>query len=196
MLGVVRLQPQLSKVRFSGPAWACVLVCAACGGTSERVGRSQGVPDGHSTIEPDAATTAISDEPPRAAPEAELDETDDPELFDDPGCPQAPEPIEERTCDPFAETSSCPFDWDCFPYVDYPIDPCASEVYGTRCEPSGTGVQGDPCETAPCAAGYLCVASGQGTVCARLCELPAGANSCPAGLICGSVDIKGYGVCF
>lgn len=167
----------------------------ACGGSAESIGRSRGVPDGLAgeTSDGDAAAPAPS-VPGTALPEP--GPAGKPSPFDDPGCPEASEAVDARTCDPFAEENSCPLGWDCFPYVEYPTDPCGSEVYGTRCEPSGTGAQGDPCEAAPCARGYLCVASGQGTVCAQLCDLPAGDHSCPAGLICGSVDIKGYGVCF
>jgi hypothetical protein len=99
------------------------------------------------------------------------------------------------SCDPFGSADQCDFGWACFPYVAYPSTDCEPERFGTRCEPAGEGTQGTPCEATPCAAGYLCIASGQGTVCAQLCELP-GQSMCAPGLICGSVDIKGYGVCF
>ncbi len=174
------------------PVWL-PLLAMACGGSSEKVSRTEGVPDGHDAPE---AELPAQDEAPRKAP-PDPDVVDDEELavFDDPGCPDESEPIEARTCDPIVRTGECPTGWDCFPYVDYPQTSCGSEVYGTRCEPAGTAVQGDSCEGVPCAGGFLCVATGQGTQCAQLCELP-GDNSCPPGLICGSVDIKGFGVCF
>jgi hypothetical protein len=122
-------------------------------------------------------------------------EGEDLEVFDDPGCPEKIEPLVEETCSPFDSAGTCIGDWGCYPYVDYPSSPCEPERFGTRCEPAGSGVQGDDCRAEGCAPGFLCVASGQGTLCAELCPLP-GPNTCAAGLICGSVDIQGFGVCF
>ncbi len=152
------------------------------------------MPDGHSPAA--EVATDIEEEVLREAPPDPDAQEEDQPVFDDPGCPEMVEAIEDRTCDPLAGESSCPFGWECFPYVEYPETRCSAEVYGTRCEPAGLGVQGDACDLTPCAGGFLCVATSQGSLCAQLCELPGDGDNCPRGLICGSVDIKGYGVCF
>jgi hypothetical protein len=176
---------------------ASVVAAAACGSTAERETRSSGVPDGYTTSSPSSVGAAPLPSPgevrerPALPPEAaaELD------VFDDPGCPRVVEPIEQHDCDPLLPTQGCNSGRECFPYVDYPSGPCEPEIFGSRCELPGPGVQGDWCDFVGCRGGFLCVASGRGTVCAQLCALP-GENTCAPGLICGSVDIKGYGVCF
>jgi hypothetical protein len=116
------------------------------------------------------------------------------EVFDDPGCPEVSKPEPTLDCDPWS-TGECPDGYACSPYVDYPDEPCETEHYGTGCRVAGAGVQGDSCVIDDCAAGFLCIASGQGTVCAQLC-LPDGSAKCAPGFICGTVDLDGYGVCF
>jgi hypothetical protein len=115
--------------------------------------------------------------------------------FDDPGCPEIAEPEDDFQCDPLKGSDECGDGFGCYPYVDYPSEPCEAEQFGSICALAGTGEQGDPCLDQDCSAGFLCVASGQGTVCAQLCRAP-GPNTCPNGLLCGSVDVKGFGVCF
>jgi hypothetical protein len=140
----------------------------------------------------DGGETAVTlDEPEMARPPEE----ESVEVFDDPGCPEQPAPVRSVECDPLAEVPGCPAGTGCAPFVEYPNAACAAEAYGTRCTTVGTGRQGDPCSSSRCAEGFLCVATGRGTQCAQLCALP-GANTCPAGLVCGNVDIEGYGSCF
>jgi hypothetical protein len=132
--------------------------------------------------------------------------------FADPGCPEVPPPAQVNDCNPFIIDSTgemsdplapgappessfaCQQGEACIPFVDYPNAPCEPETFGTKCVPAGTAGQGMPCDEG-CAAGFLCVATGLGTRCAQLCPLP-GENACPSGLLCGAVDIEGYGVCF
>lgn len=179
---------------------------AGCGGTSESgTERSGGVPNGRADNQVDAGLPpdpdATVNKPPRvpppqiASPRGTQRPPDEPTPFEDPGCPAVPAPVEDRQCDPLALDSGCEIGFGCFPYVDYPTDPCAPEIFGTRCRAQGTGTQGQECAMGGCAEGYLCVATGQGTQCARLCKFP-GQGQCDPGLVCGSVDIQGFGVCF
>ncbi len=180
---------------FALSTW--VLLTNACGGNADSFSRSSGRnldagPSETITQSPEP-NTSVADSTTRPRPSSPDEE--DLEIFDDPGCPETVEPVVVDTCSPFETESSCFGDWSCFPYVEYPSAPCEPERFGTRCEPTGPGRQGDDCRVESCGAGFLCVASGQGTVCAELCALP-GPNTCAPGLICGSVDIRGYGVCF
>lgn len=142
---------------------------------------------------PDAGTGAETT--PTTA--ASIDEVGD--LYEEQHCPDAVQRVEKIECDPLAETdpersSDCPEFEGCYPYVHYPSAPCEPETFGTRCDLAGTGLQGDGCNDIRCAPGFLCVVTGRGMECAELCPLP-GVNSCADGLICGSLDIDGFGVC-
>ncbi|MEO8177473.1 MAG: hypothetical protein ABI895_01445 [Deltaproteobacteria bacterium] len=84
----------------------------------------------------------------------------------------------------------------CFPFVRYPTGPCEVEQYGTTCLPSGPGTQGAPCAREGCAAEHICISTGRGTQCARLCSFAEGAaNVCAPGLLCLPIDIEGFGGC-
>lgn len=113
----------------------------------------------------------------------------------DPGCPDAPAPEPVRECDPFSVPTGCSFGDACYPFVSYPSGVCEQETFGTFCLPPGTGQQGDPCSGEPCAAGFVCVVSGQGNQCVQLCPLQ-GEDGCPPGLFCVPVDVEGFGACF
>ena len=78
--------------------------------------------------------------------------------------------------------------------MQYPSGPCQQEQYGTLCEPVGAGHQGTPCGGGDCAAGFVCVLTGAGNQCVRLCHL-SGASDCPSGLVCEAIDSDGYGGC-
>jgi hypothetical protein len=114
----------------------------------------------------------------------------------DPGCPDAPPPIQDFSCDPYNQgNGDCGPGEGCYIYVDYPDEPCGQEVYGALCIPSGPGVQGDSCTGAQaCAAGYCCVVTGSGTQCVKLCPLE-GEDDCPPGLVCEPIDVEGFGGC-
>jgi hypothetical protein len=138
----------------------------------------------------DPSTSAATTGP--TAPAPSVDEVGDP--FEEQGCPEAVQRIESTECDPLGGQSQCGVDEGCYPYVEYPSSRCEPETFGTRCDVSGPGFQGDPCSNQRCAHGFLCVVTGRGTECASLCRMP-GPNTCPDGLICGSLDIDGFGVC-
>jgi hypothetical protein len=97
----------------------------------------------------------------------------------DPGCPDSAPPPPIKECDPFGP-NTCPTGEGCYPFVQYPTKPCDHEVFGAVCAPVGTGKQGDACGATNCAAGFVCVVTGQGTECVQLCDL-FGAAKCPPG---------------
>lgn len=114
--------------------------------------------------------------------------------FNEQQCPDEVQRIESVECDPLGEQSQCGLGEGCYPYVHYPSSRCEPETFGTRCDTSGAGMQGERCAGERCAHGFLCVVTGRGTECAQLCRMP-GPNTCPDGFICGSLDIDGFGVC-
>ncbi|HET7545912.1 MAG TPA: hypothetical protein VFK05_38855 [Polyangiaceae bacterium] len=120
------------------------------------------------------------------------------DVYVDPGCPDVGAPVHINECDPFATVSTCQFGEGCFPFVDHPFGAgCGAQSFGTVCRPSGTGQQGDSCGSAgeSCAAGFVCVVGSQpGKHCVKLCRM-GGEKVCPAGLICGELDVEGFGVC-
>jgi hypothetical protein len=76
----------------------------------------------------------------------------------------------------------------------YPNGPCEVESFGTVCAPAGSGTQGDSCARNGCAADHICVSTGRGTRCVRLCDF-ADNNECAPGLLCLPIDIEGFGGC-
>jgi hypothetical protein len=179
-------------MRCAGLALVGGLSLVTCGGDAGSIldRRSADLPQ-PGTATPDAgAGSDAAPEPPskRDPPE--------PPPFIDPGCPPASElpPIDE--CDPLAAVSGCSEGESCFPYVDYPSGPCEVERYGTTCLPAGPGTQGDSCASQACAADHICVSTGRGTQCARLCGLASDApRVCAPGLLCLPIDIEGFGGC-
>jgi hypothetical protein len=114
----------------------------------------------------------------------------------DPGCPSNPPPIEDFSCNPHDQLNSGCFPGEgCYIYVQYPSEPCGQEIYGAFCAPAGFGVQGDPCGGGlDCAAGFVCVVTGSGNQCVKLCPLQ-GDDKCPPGLVCEPIDVEGFGGC-
>jgi hypothetical protein len=114
--------------------------------------------------------------------------------FVDPGCPDKPPPILDFQCDAYNQNNGdCPPGDGCYISVDYPDEPCQQEVYSTFCMPAGLGQQGDSCNQG-CAAGHVCVVTGSGTQCVKLCPLK-GNDDCPPGLVCEPIDVEGFGGC-
>jgi hypothetical protein len=116
----------------------------------------------------------------------------------DPGCPDAGPPTQVDECDPFAVVTTCPNGQGCFPFVDHPFgEGCGAQSFGTVCLAAGTGHQGADCGdgTDGCASGFVCVVGSQpGKHCVQLCRMSE-PDSCPRGMICGELDVEGYGVC-
>lgn len=183
-----------------GLALVCVQASASFGcSDAASFGTQRGQPNGESagpalsgevsqeaTADGDAGTSTTSP----AAPT--VDELGD--RFNEQECPDEVQRIESTECDPLGGQSQCGLGQGCYPYVHYPSSRCDPETFGTRCDTSGAGVQGERCAGERCAHGFLCVVTGRGTECAELCRMP-GPNTCPDGFICGSLDIDGFGVC-
>ena len=113
--------------------------------------------------------------------------------YTDPTCAPAVKVQGVRECDVFTDQANCGAGSKCAPYVTYAMD-CQTEEIGTRCVGAGTGVQGDDCANDVCAPGFVCVSSGVGLECARLCR-NSQIDDCPPGLICGELDVDGFFVC-
>jgi len=114
------------------------------------------------------------------------------------GCQPEDLPPPEIECDPFT-AGSCASGLGCYPFVDHPEGSgCEQQRYGTICLPAGQGTQGQLCgedSSDWCAPGFVCVVGQRaGKRCAALCELGA-PNKCSGGLICGDLDVAGFGVC-
>ncbi|WP_156338853.1 hypothetical protein [Chondromyces crocatus] len=114
----------------------------------------------------------------------------------DPGCPDQPPPIVDLQCDPYDQhNGDCAVGEGCFIFVRYPQEACGQEIYGSRCGPAGVAGQGDPClGSFECQGGFVCVVTGSGNQCVRLCPL-VGDDGCPAGLVCEPIDVEGFGGC-
>lgn len=133
-----------------------------------------------------------------------LDEPDAPDVVDEwssyepVACPETPPDPWLEACELFAVEDVCPEGTTCLPYSVYPAadDPCGKEQFGTDCFLVGSGRQGDPCAMGGCAAGHLCVLTGDGTQCVQLCDT-FGGDTCPAGLLCEPIDVRpGIGGCY
>ena len=116
----------------------------------------------------------------------------------DTGCTAAELPPPLLECDPF-DLTSCGAGAGCYPFVDHPEGSgCDQQRYGTICLQAGQGAQGDMCGAEVgqgCGPGLVCVVGQRaGKRCAALCELGA-PNTCKGGLICGDLDVAGFGVC-
>lgn len=190
----------LGPMRGCAMGWlAVVTICCGCGGKSRHGGADVdgGGPRPFTTGA--GGTGGIPDAGFDALPDAEQDASRD-VLSDyvDPGCPDMEPPPPEYECDPLADVSGCDPGFACYPWLDRPYgDGCDFEVFGSSCLPPGSGTQGQRCgnDYGWCAAQYICVVGASiGARCARLCN-PSGPNTCPNGLICGLVDVEGFGVC-
>ena len=114
------------------------------------------------------------------------------------GCPTQDLPPPELECDAFTP-GSCGDGAGCYPFVDHPKGSgCDEQRYGTICLQAGNATQGMMCgeeSGARCAPGLVCVVGQRaGKRCAALCK-PGVANPCTGGLICGDLDVAGFGVC-
>jgi len=117
----------------------------------------------------------------------------------DSGCTPEDLPPPTMECDAFSGLGECGPGMACYPFVEHPGgDGCEAQVYGTWCSPAGVGTQGARCgdDTGDwCAAGHVCVIGQRpGKRCAALCT-SRDPNACTDGLLCGDLDVAGFGVC-
>jgi len=185
----------------------CALALAlamGCGGAVEHGDGTAGSPGVGGKTSGRAGATSVSGFTGRAGSggNAGTETTPDGGLVDpdpvDTGCRPEDLPPPEIECDPFS-AGSCGSDAGCYPFVDHPEGSgCDQQRYGTVCLPAGHGTQGQLCgEDASdwCAPGFVCVVGQRaGKRCAALCELGT-PNKCSGGLICGDLDVAGFGVC-
>jgi hypothetical protein len=117
---------------------------------------------------------------------------DDFPVFREDACPDVFSPPPMIECDPFVQ-STCPLGLACYPIPPRASDNCHPGRYSTICLQGGTGTQGAPCgDGTDCAGGFICVKSGQGDQCVKLCKTDE-FNSCTDGRVCREVDVTGSG---
>jgi len=190
---------------MSGRTWAVAAFCSVfalfnCGGTVEIVPGAGGASSagsagrGHAGRSNGQAGNAGS---PSAGSGAQPTDAGF-DVYVDPGCPDVGAPVQVNQCDAFSQSSGCPTGLGCYPFVEHPFGTgCGTQRFGTECRPAGTGQQGDACggNEEDCASGYVCVVGSQpGKHCVQLCPVGV-SSSCPPGLICGDLDVEGFGVC-
>jgi hypothetical protein len=173
---------------LSLPALLGGIAAAGCGSTIVETNPDEtdgGTPDAKHDAKHDGDVIDSSSDAKDALPD-----------YVDPGCPDAGPPITAYACDPYQQfNGDCPPGQGCYIYVQYPEEPCGQEVYGAACADTGPGQQGDPCGGGQdCGGGYVCVVSGSGNQCVKLCNLK-GEDGCPAGLVCEPIDVEGFGGC-
>lgn len=181
-LGIVGVVAGLLALGCGGTVEHGDSVATGAGARSGAGGGPTGVPDGGDGSGGDGTGA-------RPAVDAGLGDA----RYVDPGCPSRPKVPGVQECEAYVP-GSCGPGSRCSPYVSYGSG-CQAEEIGTRCEPAGTGVQGDDCTSGECAAGYVCVSAGAGFECARLCKLQGGDARCPPGLLCAPLDVDGFFVC-
>jgi hypothetical protein len=176
-----------------GLALGLCLCALGCGGKAELPlsRRDAPVPTPALPLDPPELNPPDAGSPPLGGPSRP-----DPIPFEEPGCPPASNLPDIQDCDPLDSSAQCPEGTSCFPFVSYPSGPCEVERFGAMCLPAGSGTQGDSCSMQRCSADHICVSTGRGTQCARLCSLTGGAtNVCAPGLLCLPIDIEGFGGC-
>src|SRR5262249_10233940 len=137
------------------------LILTGCGGVALDVDTDAGDAghrrDGGHPIGRDALV------PDRAPPPPDVIESELPAYQED-ACPDLPPPPPDKECDPFQPHVGCPDGFACYPFPPEGEDRCHPGPYRTSCASEGTGQQGMPCgdTVGGCAAGHVCVISGQG----------------------------------
>jgi hypothetical protein len=118
---------------------------------------------------------------------------DDFPVFHEDACADVNAPPPMIECDPFVQ-STCALGMACYPVPPRASDNCHPGKYSTICLPAGRGTQGTPCgDGTDCAAGFICVKSGEGDQCVKLCRTDE-FNSCTDGRVCREVDVTGSGL--
>lgn len=127
-----------------------------------------------------------------AGPLADVDEADDPPVFIDDVCVDTTRVPPVLVCDPFAPLS-CSAGKGCYAVPPRASGSCQPGTYGTICSSEGKGVQGSPCnDTTECVGSHVCVKSGLGNHCAKLCKVSE-LGSCADGRVCRVLDLSGSG---
>jgi hypothetical protein len=175
------------KLRTISFLWVALVGSLACGGTL--ADPSQTADAGRRR---DGGRDAASDQTSEASPGLPDAESDVFEVYAEDACSDAPLEVPPLECDPFA-AKPCTMGRACYPIPPHGTDSCHPGRYGTKCLPEGPGTQGSPCsDGSECRGGYLCVKTGAGDMCVKLCKLSQ-LGSCTDGRVCREVDVTGSG---
>ena len=119
-------------------------------------------------------------------------DADGPPVFIDDICIEAGKIPPTLACDPFTP-ASCPAGKGCYAVPPRASGSCEPGSYGTICATEGKGAQGAPCnDTTECLSGHVCVKSGLGNHCSKLCKVSE-LGSCGGGRVCRVLDLSGSG---
>jgi len=119
-------------------------------------------------------------------------DADGPPVFIDDICVDAARTPPLLVCDPFLP-SSCPAGKGCYAVPPRASGACQPGTFGTICSAEGRGAQGVPCsDTTECLSSHVCVKSGLGNHCAKLCKVSE-LGSCSDGRVCRLLDLSGSG---
>jgi hypothetical protein len=117
---------------------------------------------------------------------------DGPPVFIEDACMDTPRLPPSLVCDPFAAVP-CPAGKGCYAVPPRATGICEPGTYGTICATEGKGTQGSPCnDTTECVGSHVCVKSGLGNHCAKLCKVSE-FGSCSDGRVCRVLDLSGSG---
>lgn len=150
---------------------------------------------------PDGATDARGDRPVvrdggDAGRDVQYFDTNVYDVYREPPCPgPKPPPRRQYDCDPFLQRG-CAAGESCYPFIEYPAQRCAAEVYRAQCARAGTSGQDAFCRAgAECAPGHACFVTGAMNRCLQLCRLDGAAPQCPRGRVCEPTDLPDFGAC-
>jgi hypothetical protein len=177
-----------------GAALAAIAL-ASCGGIADQA-PTGGDAGRHRDAGRDAAMPDRIDAGNDAGPDGADADSALPVYVEDACPPSTPDPPSYE-CDPFsANTAQCAKGYGCYPVPPAGNDPCHPGSWGTKCQAAGTGTQGTSCNGSRlfCASGYVCVKSGAGDQCVKLCRLQQ-LEPCTDGLVCNPLDVIGFGGC-
>lgn len=184
--GVVKHVLLLSLVFASAALGA---LASACGGAID----AEEAPPAADAEPPTVGDGAV---PPGrdGGPGGPVDAAGEDARYVEPRCADAGPPEPVLLCDAHAQTG-CASGEGCYPFVRYPSGPCEQERYGATCRPSGSLATGAACGgNLRCQPGNVCVITGSGTKCMRLCRLGQ-LDACQEGEICTPVDVAGFAAC-
>jgi hypothetical protein len=123
---------------------------------------------------------------------SDAESADDHPVFIEEVCIDATRMPPSLMCDPFAPLP-CPAGRGCYAVPPRASGACQPGTFGTICATEGRGLQGAPCgDTTECVTGHVCVKSGLGNHCAKLCKVSE-LGSCTDGRVCRVLDLPGSG---
>ena len=117
---------------------------------------------------------------------------EDSRIFIDDVCADTAKTPPQLACDPFA-AAPCTAGKGCYAVPPRATGICQPGSYGTICSAEGRARQGETCnDTTECIGSFVCVKSGIGNHCAKLCKVSV-LGSCEGGRVCRVLDLSGSG---